>query len=121
MPRSAALTTAQARAQGVTERVLRGPGYRRVFHGVYLPSGLAGSARHRTEAALAIAPAGAVVARQTAATLWGGVVPPTPDVHLVLPPGSRLRVTGVEARVRSGAAAASHQGLPITSPSDTFV
>src|SRR4051812_46268691 len=86
MPSSSALTTAQPRARGVTERVLRGPGYRRVFHGVYLPSAVVPSARRRAEAAPAIAPPGAALARHTAATLWGGVLPPAPDLHLTLPP-----------------------------------
>ncbi|HEU4329676.1 MAG TPA: DUF559 domain-containing protein [Lapillicoccus sp.] len=121
MPSSPALTTAQARAQGLTERVLRGPGYRRVFHGVYLPSGITPSTRRRAEAALAIAPTGAAVSRQTAAALWGGVVPPSPDVHLTLPPDSRLRVRGVDARVRSTPQVRSHDGLPLTSPPQTFV
>ena len=40
------------------------------------------------------------VARHTAAALWGGVVPASPDIQLVIPPGSRLRVSGIDARVR---------------------
>jgi hypothetical protein len=121
MRSSLALTAAQARGQGVTERVLRGPTYRRVFHGVYLPSGVAPTARRRAEAALAIAPTGTVLARHSAAALWGGVVPASPEVHLILPRGSRLRVNGVDARVRSEAEVMRHQGLPLTSPAQTFV
>ena len=106
---------------GLTERVLRGPAYRRLLHGVYAPVGVTPTTMVRARAALLLAPVGAVVARHTAAALWGGVVPASPEIQLVLPPGSRLRVSGVDARVRRRPEAVVHNGLPMTSPAQTFL
>jgi hypothetical protein len=118
---SLAITTVQARARGVSEGMLRGPAYRRVFHGVYVPAAIPVSPRCRAEAALAVAPSGAVVSRHTAAVLWGGVVPDTGITHVTLPPGRRLRVAGIDARIRAEAESAERDGLPLTTPSQTFV
>ena len=57
---------------GLTERVLRGPAYRRLLHGVYAPVGVTPTKMVRARAALLLSPAGALVARHTAAALWGG-------------------------------------------------
>jgi hypothetical protein len=75
----------------------------------------------RARAALLLAPEGAVVARHTAAALWGGVVPASPDIQLVIPPGSRLRVSGVDARVRRQHETVQHGGLPLTCATQTFL
>jgi hypothetical protein len=72
------------------------------------------------EVALSIAPPGAVAARHTAAVLWGGVVPDTAQVDLTLRPGTRLGVDGIDARVRHRVQMGRHQGLPLTSPGQTF-
>jgi hypothetical protein len=50
----------------------------------------------------------------------GGVVPDTAQVHLALKPGTRLRVDGIDARVRHRVQMGRHQGLPLTSPGQTF-
>jgi hypothetical protein len=97
---------------GLSQQVVRGPGYRRLFHGVYAPVDLTPTLTVRAHAALLVAPKSAVLARHSAATLWGGVVPATPDIQLAIPPGSRLRVAGVDARVRRAPDAALHHGLP---------
>ena len=106
---------------GLTERILRGPAYQRLLHGVYAPAGLAATTTVRARAALLLAPEGAVVARHTAAILWGGVVPASPDIQLVIPPGSRLRVSGVDARVRRQHETVQHGGLPLTCATQTFL
>ena len=106
---------------GLTERVLRGPAYQRLLHGVYAPAGLAATTTVRARAALLLAPEGAVVARHTAAILWGGVVPASPDIQLVIPPGSRLRVSGVDARVRRQHETVQHGGCPMTCATQTFL
>lgn len=106
---------------GLTEPVLRGTAYRRLFHSVYAPVQLTPTITVRARAALLVAPKGALLGRHTAATLWGGVVPATPDIQLDIPPGSRLRVAGVDARVRRAPDAALHHGLPVTTPTQTFV
>lgn len=69
-----------------------------MLHGVYA------EATHRLppsatlQAALLVAPADAVVARFTAAALWGAVVPATGVIHLNLPPHARCRTAGIDAR-----------------------
>lgn len=48
-------------------------------------------------------------------------MPASPDIQLVIPPGSRLRVSGVDARVRRRPDAVVHSGVPMTSPAQTFL
>ncbi len=114
-------TSGQLRRRGVTEQELRGPGYARVFHGVYAAADAAPTLRMRAEAALLVAPAGAALARHSAARLWGGVVPAASEIYLTLRPVSRLRVSGIDARVRAGSATTQHHGLLMTTPAQTFV
>ncbi len=106
---------------GLTERMLRGPAYQRLLQGVYAPAGVTPTPTVRARAALLVAPGGAMLARHTAATLWGGVVPTSPDIQLVIPPGSRLRISGVDARVRRRSTRVCHNGLPMTTPAQTFL
>ena len=61
------------------------------------------------------------MARQTAAELLGGVVPPSAFVHLAVPPGARLRASGIDARVVTVEASARFRGIPVTTAEDTFV
>lgn len=118
-------TRRQALDMGLTDAVLRGPTYQSVLTGVYLEASLPVTLAVRAQAALLVAPAGAVVARQTAARLWGGVVPDSPDVHLLVPRGRRFRRGGVNAREThvNGASISSVRrgGLPLTGPVRTFL
>ncbi|GAA2739587.1 hypothetical protein GCM10009867_36270 [Pedococcus aerophilus] len=86
----------EARAEGLTDKALRGPLVQRVLHGVYVRAGVTVDVRVRTLAALRLAPAGTVAAGSTAAVLLGGVVPPDHRIHLRLPHG-QLRRKGTEA------------------------
>lgn len=114
-------TRTQANAAGLSDRLLQGPRVQRVFRGVYAEAGLDVDLRLRARAALLIAPEGAVVARQTAALLLGGVVPADPRVHLRLPAG-RIRVPGIVDRTKSGEwQTARIGGLPVTTAEDTFL
>ncbi|TPG19811.1 hypothetical protein EAH86_01085 [Pedococcus bigeumensis] len=74
----------------------------------------------RALAALVIGPDAALVARQTAAELLGGVVPPDVRVHLALPTG-RLRARGIRAVRRRVTHAAVIGGVRVTTAEDTFV
>ena len=113
-------TRAEALAAGLSISVLNGPRFRRVFRDTYVPTTLPLTTELRARAALRLAPPGAVVARHTAGLLWGGVVPDSPQVHLTLPPGTRLRVNGIDARVRRSVETGRRHGLPLTSPGQTF-
>jgi hypothetical protein len=72
-------TRAEGLRAGLTDADLRGRACQRVFQNVYIPATVAVTPLVRARAALTVAPTGAVVARHTAATLWGGVVPVTND------------------------------------------
>ncbi len=96
----------EAVARGVvTPAVLRGPRMRRLLRGVYIEAGRPVSDRVRAEAALLVAPPGTVVARHTAAALWGGIAPADWRTHVTtLRPNAaqRLAALGERARVRGG-------------------
>ena len=113
-------TRSEALAAGVSAGELRGPRYRRVFHNVYARSEVAQETRVRALAALTIGPDAALVARQTAAELMGGVVPPDVRVHLTLPTG-RLRARGIRAVRRRVRRSARIAGVRVTTAEDTFV
>ena len=113
------LTRASARERGITEGQLRGPRWVRLFNDLYLPASVEVTDEVRARAALTLAPEGAMVSRHTAASLLGGVVPHTADVHLTLPSG-RLRVAGIDARRGTGRAARIRR-IRITSAEATFV
>lgn len=108
-----------ALAAGVSAWGLRA--FRRLHRDVYVAPEVGLDARVRALAALTTAPAGALVARHTAAELLGGVVPSSPHVHLVLPRGSRVRAAGIEARVGRPLSNARIRGVPVTTAEDTFV
>lgn len=114
-------TRATALAAGVTDWQLRGPAYHRLFTNVYVSATSPVTPTVLARAALLIAPSGTVAARHTAARIWRAIVPDHPDVHLALRPGARMAVTGIDARVRALSAPARRDGIPLTSPADTFV
>jgi hypothetical protein len=88
---------------------------------VYVNAAARDSVDLRARAALRLAPDGAVLARRTAAALWGGIVPPATEIQLLVVPGTRLRVAGIDARARAHRDVAWRLGLPLTSPARTFV
>lgn len=118
---SGPFTRADARTAGVSPDVLRGPGVVRLFHGVYVATCATVTLEVTALAALRCAPKGSRVARHTAARLWGGVVPDSPDLHLLIPAGERCRVQGIDARVSSSLDGLTRAGLPVTTPARTFV
>lgn len=113
-------TTATARACGVTDGQLRGKRFVRVFTNVHVLGHTVVTPEVQAAAALLLAPAGSIAARHTAAHLWGGVVPHSPCVHLVVPSGHRMRVAGIDARERTAATVVQRRGLRVTAPAATF-
>lgn len=120
---TAPLTRAEALARGITVTELAGPGYRRLYHGVYLPSHVPVTALQRARAALKIASEGAFVSHHTAAELWGGWVPESPDTHISVP-GERVRsqAQGIRAhRAGSTRPPVARRGVPVSDPISTFL
>ena len=114
-------TREQAAAAGVTDWALRGSRCVRVLTNVYVDAALALTPALRARAALLAAPPGSVVARHDAARLWGGVVPDSPDLHLLVPAGSRVRADGISARSAADVVVAHRDGIPVTSVVQTFL
>ena len=79
--------------------------------------------RLRAKAVLGISPPGSYVSHATAARLWGGLVPDTPDVHVTVPGKSgRSSRQGVMSHAGvDGAALTRFRDLPISSPEQTFL
>ena len=94
------ITRRQALASGVTPAELRGPRFQRLLHGVYLVGTSTPTLIHRIDAALLCAPDSAVLARHTAAAIWGVIAPHSSDIQLNVPENTRLRVQGIRAECR---------------------
>jgi hypothetical protein len=77
-------TRADALAAGIKLSELTGPGFSRIFHGVYVSSETKLDTQIKSLAALEIAPAGTYVSHHTAAALWGAWVPQTSETHVTV-------------------------------------
>ncbi|HEU4999024.1 MAG TPA: hypothetical protein VFT68_08780 [Lapillicoccus sp.] len=115
-----------SRAQGVraglTDYELRTSAYVRLFHDVYLARDAPRTLASTAHAALLHAPRSAVVSHETAAVLWGGVVPPTSSIHLTVPPHETYVRVGVRThRLKGERPILIRHGLPLTSPEQTFI
>jgi len=92
---------ADGEAAGITAAAFRGPRWRQLFHGVHIDAAVRVDDHVRATAALLVAPRGTVVARHTAATLWGGAPPPDWRTHVTtLWPTAAERAGAAEARRR---------------------
>lgn len=77
-------TREQARARGITDRQLRGAGYRQLLHGVYVSSAASAVPLLRTRAALLVHPPGAVATHFSAARVRGAPVPAHSFEHVTV-------------------------------------
>lgn len=107
---------------GFSARQLDGPRFHQLFHAVRVGIETTLDIGTVAGAALLLAPEG-VISHQTAARVWGGVVPHSPDVHLTVTRRAlRPRRDGIEAhhtcrpgRVRT------YLELRLTDPERTFL
>jgi hypothetical protein len=106
---------------GPTVRELAGPGYRRVFHDVYVAAGVRLTALERARAACLVFP-DAYASHHTAAAIWGGVPPDDWRTHISAPAGSvRSRRRGIAAhRAVTDADLRTYRGLRVAAPSQCF-
>jgi hypothetical protein len=81
-------TRAEALAAGLTDVDLRSRRFQRLFHGLYLQSGLKIGVHQMAAAALHISPRGSYASHETAAALWGASVGDLSEVHVSVPKGS---------------------------------
>lgn len=115
-------TRAEALAAGLTPWELRGDAYVRIHRNIYVSRRTPRTLAVRVRAALRAAPAGTVAAHHTAGLLWGGVVPPSPVIHVRIPHGETFDVAGIRTHVGvRGRAVSRRQGIPVTSSEQTFL
>lgn len=119
-----AISRAEARRLGISDRELAGSGYRKVATGRYLPSDIKPHPAHAIRVALACHPEGAVATHHSAARMLGAPVPAHPEEHVtVRDPDNRRRRLGVRCHVLQIAEAdvMIMEGLRLSRPNRMFV
>ncbi|MEQ7009951.1 hypothetical protein ABN028_27620 [Actinopolymorpha sp. B17G11] len=112
----------EARQLGLSEDVVRGQRFRRVFRGVYVGAGTPDSVRLRAGAARLLLPDAAVFSHHTAAQLGDLPVPDEPAIHVTLPQElQRRRVPGIVTHRSLSVTARSFAGFAVTTPERTFL
>lgn len=116
-------TRADACLAGVSEGVLRGSRFRRIFRGVYVRADVPETPMLRLDAALLLAPPGAVATHLSAADVYGLPVPRHREVHLSVVRGQlRSRTQGIVVHEYSALPQCLlHQGRPVTAPEQMFL
>ncbi len=114
---------AQARAAGIGLKTLLSSRFHKVFYDCYVSSTVPLTTRLRAKAALGISPPGTFISHATAARIWGGIIPNTPDVHVTVPGAAgRTSRQGVKAHAGvNGTAVTRFRSLPVTTPEQTFL
>lgn len=113
-------TRTQALKSGLTDGALEGPGFRRLFQGIYVSAAVIVSTEVLARAALLAAPGGSFISHHTAAKLLGGTVPDDPATHITCP-AQRPRRAGLTAhRKPKWAQPTRRNGLLISSPEQCF-
>lgn len=114
-------TYQQGLSAGISRRQLQSPRFRRLLQGIYVAASVEVDAVIEARAALWAVPAEGFASHDTAARLWGGIVPRTASLHASVPRGvSRPSRDGlvVHSSIRSPRL---FRGVRVTSPSDTFL
>ena len=114
-------TRADGLRAGLSDRVLHGPSYRQVFHGIHIRSAAALTTEIVARAALVAIPEG-ILSGRTAAQLWGAVVPPSADIEVAIPRITRPDITGIRTHRPPRLPPFVVRGdLRLTTPEATFV
>ena len=107
---------------GISDRVLAGPRFRKLFTGSYIAAAIPDTLVVRAKGALAIMPSDAVVSHFTAARLWHGAVPDNPNVHLSFTRDVGTGISGIKLHRFSRPMAVSRRhGLAVTTPEQTLL
>lgn len=112
----------EAIRRGLSRHRVDGPSYHRLFGTVRVAASTELSPLTLLRAAHLVVP-GAVASHHTAARLWGGLVPDSPEVHVTVASArSRRRRPGLRCHVGAVSATTTLPGqVPLTSPEQTFV
>lgn len=113
----------EARALGLSAKVLRGRRFRRVLRGVYVEAELPDTLKLRVVAARLALPDSAVLSHETAALLRDLPVPDDRRIHATIPRTvSRARISGIVTHHASSPPPTRRiAGLRVTAPERTFV
>lgn len=117
----APFTHHRAREAGIGRRALESPEFRMLLRGIYVSAAVTVDARVEAQAALLAARDGAFVTHQTAARLWGGVVPHSPALHVGVGRGTRRARRRDLVVHESSRTPWTFRTLRVTSPLDTFL
>lgn len=110
-----------ALAAGMTRRQLASRSYRRIIRGVYIDAHVTHDPLHDALAVMLVTGREAFVSHHTAARLFRGIVPDSPDLHASISGDlHRSRILGVRVH-RSTRTPITFRGVPVTSPVDTFL
>lgn len=115
-------TRADAMAAGINPRKL-GSRYRRIFRDVYVDESVSDDTRIRATAALMLHPVGAWISHQSAARLYGVVVPNSPVTHVSVQRAADRRWSdGLKPHLAPpGEHTHQHRGLPVSQPVRMFI
>lgn len=115
---------AAARLAGLSRGCLRGSGFVRLGHDLFVRLDDAIDARERLRLLAAVLPPDAAFSHLTAAWLWGAPVQPPPRAHVALTPRRVLPQRAefiVHSRLLREGDAVAHGGLRVTSGPQTFL
>lgn len=115
-------TREQAVAAGLSDTVLRGRRFRRLFRGVYVSAAIQLEARHWILAAVMTMPAGSVASHVTALRLYGFAIGPAHPFHVSTESGTHTRHDGIVPHQRLHRIGVRVvDGVPVTGPNRTIV
>jgi hypothetical protein len=114
---------ADARLAGIPAHQLRTARFRRLFFDVYISADVPVSPSVLGAAALGLSPPGSHISHETAAQIWGGIVPDQPLTHISSPFGTtRSERQGVGShQVSRGSAVVTFGGLRVSSAAQSFL
>jgi hypothetical protein len=114
-------TSAEAAAAKISRRRLTSAEFVRLFQGIYISRNVTRTVKIRATAALRLAPPVAIISHHTATLLWGGAVPGSSKIHLILPAELNCQKVGIQPhRFLHPPKSSLHQGIRITHPERTF-
>jgi hypothetical protein len=115
-------TREQAVSAGLSDTVLRGRRFRRLFRGVYVSAAVELEVRHWILAAVLAMPAGSVASHVSALRLYGFTIGPLHPFHVSTESKTHTRHPGIvphQRKHRIGAVVVD--GVPVTGPDRTIV
>ncbi|QDP96746.1 DUF559 domain-containing protein [Microlunatus elymi] len=121
-PEPSAFNRSEALEAGISTARLRGPGFRRLYRGIYVDATTPADTAFRARAALRYTAPDGFISHHTAALIWGGVPPSTPDVHISRRRKRRSVRRGLMVHLASRAArTTTFRRMPISTPEQSFL